>query len=343
MGPEPLGLPFVSAEPDDLRGSVTAGSRRGLLTLLTDAQQLLELASCQGSFKIGLVLPPGVTCLQDSPDGRPSLRAIPIQAHLPGDCVRSLQDVGRGPMACGKEADVGAWVSDAWDWINGHIACAVPQEVLVEEVSVEHNCPLGCGAQSHGGSPRRAQTPKACFTSRRSASGSLFVGRVIARLILQVTVGFFEGGERERRCPGSMKSGEQVGGDLDGDRIVTCGQVRRRPDSLQDQSTVLEVRIDEAHGGSGVLPHGQRSSLRPSLLLRDRQLHDDLCTGSSPAPEHVGAKPAIKSAAALEVPSVLTGAKPRCDVHSAHLPTAAVQAGSSGGPCFRQDGTRWPG
>jgi hypothetical protein len=38
------------------------------------------------------------------------LRAMPIQAHLLGDCVRSLKDPGCGPMACGKEADVGARV-----------------------------------------------------------------------------------------------------------------------------------------------------------------------------------------------------------------------------------------
>jgi hypothetical protein len=107
-----------------------------------------------------------------------------------------------------------------------------------------------------------------------------------------------------------MKSGEQVGGDLDGDRIVSAGQVRRRPDSLQDQSAVLEVRIDEAHGGFGVLPHGQCSSLCPCLLLGDRQFHDDLCTGSARASEHIGAKPAIEPAPTVQMPSVLTGAEP---------------------------------
>jgi hypothetical protein len=107
-----------------------------------------------------------------------------------------------------------------------------------------------------------------------------------------------------------MERGEQVGGDLDGGRIVSAGQRRSRPDSLQEQSAVLEVRIDEANGGSGVFPHGQRSSLRPSLLLRDRQLHDDPCTGGSRASEHVGAKPAIESAAAFEMPYALTGAEP---------------------------------
>jgi hypothetical protein len=283
---------------------------RGLLTPLTDAQQLLEFATCQAGFKIGLIVPPGVTGLQNGPDGRPSLRAMPIQAHLLGDRVRSLQDPGGGPMACGKEADVSARVPDAWDWINRHIACAVPQEVLVEEVSMKHNCPPGGGAQSHRGSPRRIQALKTCFTSRRGVSGSLFVGRVIARLVLQLAVGFFERSEREPHGRGLMKSGEQVGGDLDGGWIVPAGQVRPRPDSFQDQSAVLEVRVDEAHGGSGLPPHGQRSSLRPSLLLRGRQFHDDLCTGSSRASEYIRAKPAIESAATFKVPYALTGAEP---------------------------------
>jgi len=277
----------------------------------TWAQQLVELATCHDGFKIGLVLPPGVTSLQHGPDGRPSLRAMPVQAHLPRDCVGSLQDAGSGPMTGGKETDVGARISDARDWINGHVACAVAQEVLVEEVTVEHNYPPGRAAQSHGGGPRGGQALKAGFASRRGVSDSLFVGRVVARLVFLLGIGFVEGRERERRWLGPMKPDEQAGGDPDGDPIVTAGQVRRRPDSLQEQSTVLEVGIDEAYGGSGVLPHGQCSSLRPSLLLRDRQFHDDLCAGSSRTSEHLRAKPAIEPAAAVEMPSVFAGTEPR--------------------------------
>ena len=71
--------------------------------------------------------------------------------------------------------------------------------------------------------PRRPQAPKACFASRRGVPGPLLEGRVIARLVFQADVGFLEGLERERRGSGSMKSGQQVGGDLDGGRIVTAG------------------------------------------------------------------------------------------------------------------------
>jgi hypothetical protein len=110
-----------------------AAVRLWLLALLSE--QILELLAARPAFEAGLVFAPGLTGLQDSPDGCPAKRALPVQAHMLGDGSGSLQDRGRGRMAGGEEADVRARVADARDRIDGHIAGAGPQQVLVEEVS----------------------------------------------------------------------------------------------------------------------------------------------------------------------------------------------------------------
>jgi hypothetical protein len=129
-----------------------AAVRIWLLALLSE--QMLELIAGQAGFKVGLVVTPGLTGLQDSPDGCPAERSLPVQTQMLGDGSGSLQDRGRGRMAGGEEAGVCAWVADARDRIDGHVAGAGPQQILVEEVSVEQNGPLGRCAQFHGGRPR---------------------------------------------------------------------------------------------------------------------------------------------------------------------------------------------
>jgi hypothetical protein len=106
---------------------------------LISPEQFLELAARQASFKVGLIFPPGLTGLQDGPDGRPLLRTVAIKIHPPGDRVRSLKYRGCGRMARGKQANVGARISAARDGVDGHVARTVPHEVLVEKVSVQQN------------------------------------------------------------------------------------------------------------------------------------------------------------------------------------------------------------
>jgi ribosomal protein S27AE len=62
---------------------------------------------------------PGLTGLQDNPDGCPAKRSLPVRAYMLGDGFGSLQDRGRGRIAGGEEANVRGWVarcegSDRW-------------------------------------------------------------------------------------------------------------------------------------------------------------------------------------------------------------------------------------
>jgi len=85
---------------------------------------VLELSGARAGFKVGLVVTLGLAGLQDNPDCCPAKRALPVQAHLPGDGSGSLQDGGRGRMAGGEGAGVRAWVADARYRIDGHVAGA---------------------------------------------------------------------------------------------------------------------------------------------------------------------------------------------------------------------------
>jgi len=156
---------------------------------------MLELIAGQAGFQVGLVITPGLTGLQDSPDGSPAKRSLPVQAHMPGDGSGSLQDRGRGRMA----SRLRARVADAEDRVNGHVAGAGPQQVLVHEISVAQNGPRGSGAQVHGGRPRHLRALQACRPPCRVAAGSLLEVRVIARLALQAEVDIFE--RREGKLP----------------------------------------------------------------------------------------------------------------------------------------------
>jgi hypothetical protein len=60
-----------------------AAVRIWLLALLSE--QVLELIAGQAGFKVGLVFTPGLTGLQDSPDGCPAERSLPVQGHMLGD------------------------------------------------------------------------------------------------------------------------------------------------------------------------------------------------------------------------------------------------------------------
>jgi len=82
-----------------------AAVRIWLLALVSE--QMLELIAGQAGLEVGLVFTPGLTGLQDSPDGCPAKRSLQvqahIQAHMPGDGSGSLQDRGRGRMAAAKK------------------------------------------------------------------------------------------------------------------------------------------------------------------------------------------------------------------------------------------------
>jgi hypothetical protein len=80
---------------------------------------MLELVAGQAGFKIGLVFAPGLAGLQDSPDGCPAKRSLPVQAHMIGDGSGSRHDRGRGRMAGGEEASVRARVAAT----SGLISC----------------------------------------------------------------------------------------------------------------------------------------------------------------------------------------------------------------------------
>jgi hypothetical protein len=74
-------------------------------------------------------------------------------------------------MASGKEPGIRARVADARDRIDGQIADAVPQQILVQEISVEQNgLPGGCG-QFCGSRPGCIQPLNACGTACRVAPG----------------------------------------------------------------------------------------------------------------------------------------------------------------------------
>jgi hypothetical protein len=53
-----------------------AAVRLWLLALLSE--QMLELIVGQAGFKVGLIFTSGLTGLQDSPDGCPAKRALPV-------------------------------------------------------------------------------------------------------------------------------------------------------------------------------------------------------------------------------------------------------------------------
>ena len=100
------------------------------------------------------------------------------------------------------------------DRIDGQAASAGPQQILVQEVSVEQNGPRGRCAQVHGGRPHHLQALQACRSLCRAAAGSLHKVRVIARPALQADVEVFERREGKLSVRGQVKSRQQVGGYL---------------------------------------------------------------------------------------------------------------------------------
>ena len=61
------------------------------------SEQMPGLIAGQAGVKVGLVVTPGLTGLQDSPDDCPARRLLPVQAHTPGD----------GPARCRMLAAIG--------------------------------------------------------------------------------------------------------------------------------------------------------------------------------------------------------------------------------------------
>jgi len=108
---------------------------------------------------------------------------------------------------------------------------------------------------------------------------------------------------------------QQVGGDLDGDRVVIAGQGRGGSDAVQKQSPMLDCRINQMDCGSCAAPDAERGRLCPGLFRRAGQFEDDLLTTGSSACENLGAKPTGKSAVEPEVPVSDAGAEPGRKVH----------------------------
>ena len=142
-----------------------AATRISLLALLSE--QMLELLAGQAGLKVGLVLTPGLTGLQDSPDGRPAERAMPVQAHVPGDGSGSPQDRGRGRMAGASTLrQIGHHVGQSVTvTVSGH-----PQRARIVGRAVFPN--IGWGSFTRPISARARKRPPTSSTLRQGPRGS---------------------------------------------------------------------------------------------------------------------------------------------------------------------------
>jgi hypothetical protein len=125
--------------------------------LASCADQVVAFGRGQGGVQVGLVVAPGLACLQDGQHRGPALRPVPFQAHHLGDGACLVQDGGCGGMAGGEESDVCTRVGDGRDRIDGQVAGSVPEQVLGEEVAVQQDAPV------------RAQAVRAAASARISS------------------------------------------------------------------------------------------------------------------------------------------------------------------------------
>src|SRR5580700_4697109 len=133
-------------------------------------------------------------------------------------------------MPGGKEADIRARLAEARDRVDGHVPVAGPENILVEEVSVQQNHSSCARAQSLSG---RAGFAEACETSLAEgyvAACPPFIGGVISGLFLGEPVDR----QQARKSKGSrrypVQPAQQFGRDLGGGSIVAGRQWRPRPD-----------------------------------------------------------------------------------------------------------------
>ena len=138
-----------------------------------------------------------------------------------------------------------------------------------------------------------------------------------------------------------MQRAEQAGGYLDGPWVVVPGQVRARPDLLEQQRAVIDVGVDEACGRAGAGPGGEGGRLGSHLLPRHDQLDDHLRAVGGRAADHLGAEPASEVVAGLQMPPADAGPQPAVGVHPRKYPTGRepARARRCSGPLNRQGGS----
>jgi len=126
-----------------------------------------------------------------------------------------------------------------------------------------------------------------------------------------------------------MQRAEQAGGYADGPWVVVPGQVRARPDLLEQQRAVIEVGVDEACGRARAGPGGEGGRLGCHLLRRHGQLDDHLRAVGCRAADHLGAEPASELIAGLQMPPADGGLQPAVEVHLRKYPTGPDRSRSS--------------